>query len=147
MRDTAGEGAERVELLRMKQLALQLSLALLGRPRFGHVSNRPDPPDGIAVVVENRFDLCVNPFDRPVVTPKAVCQWGSLEALLGSSHRGFVSCAVVRMNERQELLLRRRRHLRIEPEYPVELLRPAHLSGPEIAVEAADLGEPLSAIQ
>src|SRR5271168_1866674 len=136
MCDTAGEGPERIELLRMKQLALQLSLALLGRPRFGHVPNRPDPPDGIAAVVENRFDLCVNPFGQPVVTPKAVCQRGSLEALLGGSHRGFVSCAVVRMNERQELFLCRRRHPRIEPEYSVELLRPTHLSGPEIAVEA-----------
>ena len=51
------------------------------------------------------------------------------------------------MNEGQELFLRRRRQLRIEPEYSVELLRPAHLSGLEIAVEAADLGEPLGAIE
>ena len=73
MCDSAGEGAERIELLRMKQLTLQPSLALLGRPRFGHVPNRSGPPDGSALVVENRLDLRINPFGRTVVTSKTVC--------------------------------------------------------------------------
>jgi len=51
------------------------------------------------------------------------------------------------MNERQELFLCRRRHPRIKPEYSVELLRPGHLSGPEIAIKASDLGEALGAIE
>jgi len=39
----------------MKELALQFSLALFSRPRFGYVPDRPDPSDGIAFAVEDRL--------------------------------------------------------------------------------------------
>src|SRR5437867_3704740 len=56
VRNASGEGAERFELLRMEQLTLELALPLLGRPCLGHIPDRPDAPDRIAVNIEYQFD-------------------------------------------------------------------------------------------
>ena len=69
-----GEGAERFELLRMKQLALELALPLLGGPRLGDIPDRPDAPDSIAVNIEHQLEFDVDPFERPVRTVNAELQ-------------------------------------------------------------------------
>ena len=66
MRDAAGEGAERFELLGMEQLALEFGFPLLGRPLFGHVPDRPNAPDGIAFIIEHQIDFDKERFERPV---------------------------------------------------------------------------------
>jgi len=71
MRYAAGECAERFELLRMKQLTLELALSLLGRPRLGHIPDRPDAPDGTVFMIECQFEFDADPFKRPVRTVNA----------------------------------------------------------------------------
>src|SRR6516162_7481825 len=131
----------------MKQLALQLSLALFAGSHFSHIPDRPNASDRVAFAIEDRIQLRVNPFDRAVVTPHAICLRGCWKAFVRRLHRRLVACAVVRMDESEKFLSRRRRCVAIPPEYSVVLVRTDHFLGTEIALKASDLGEPLGAIE
>src|SRR3981081_4593775 len=113
----------------MKQLALQLPLALFAGPHFSHIPDRPDASARVAFAIEDCIQLRVNPFDRAVVTPYAIRLRGCWKPFVGSRHRRVVACTVVRMDESEKFLSRRWRCIAIPPEYSIVLVRADHFPG------------------
>src|SRR5438128_11138531 len=99
----------------MKQLALQLALPLLGRPRFSDVPDRADAADGIAIDIEHHLDVDVDPFERPVRTTNAELQRRCREPSFRSGHRGFKTDTILGVDNSKQFFPGWRRRGRVAP--------------------------------
>ena len=109
-----------------------------------HPDGAHDPPgrvpDVLALFV-NRPDLPGVPADDPVLDLVAVAAF-----LQGAQIGGVDGPAVVRMDRGHEGLIGRAEFLRIEPEDPVDLVRPGQPVGDDVELPAAEVGDLLRSL-
>ena len=121
-----------------------LLLPLLGFVLLCHILVRADPAPRLAVFVDDRGRDRVDPPYRPIRAEDAVIDRMGIAAGLRRNHSCFVVRPILGMDHLcQKLVPRQRRRRRVAAHDPVDLFGPENRSGPQIALEAADLRDPL----
>ena len=147
MRDAAGQGPERFELLRMEQLLLELALAILRDPKLGDILNRTGKSDRLARVVQDELDFPVDITQVAVRPDDPVFDRIGLHSRLDPVQPRQNVGTVVRMDEGEEVFRGRHELVARHPEDPKRLVRPFDRVAAQISSIAAHTPDPLGAGQ
>jgi hypothetical protein len=121
---------------------------------LGHVLVCPDPADRRAMLIQNQFGFVMNPSHRAArlddakveVNARLVRKLASGGGLVSGSLR-FTRGAIVGMKESEESFPHGRGQIRIETEDLVGFAEPFDGARPQVLLDAAGMGDPLSARQ
>src|SRR6185312_4780963 len=144
MRDAAGERAERFELLRMQQLALEFAFAYLCDNALRDIVQRAEDAYRTAALTEMRVDLAAQHAFFAIGPDNAEFEHVGIP-LARAVLRLAEGFTVFGMHILQRRLPGRRRAVLIDAEDAIHLIRPGDLAGREVVIEAAHISDTLRA--